>query len=336
MSPAANRPRHATAARGIPWLCVLLSLGSSVACRFEREGTQFVVDSGGRLDGPTADGLIAQTDGARADVAHPADAGDVAVVPVAADGPAKPDGPEGADGPPVDGPPDSTPPPSCLPGDRRCATDQRPEICSAAGVWVPAAPCPYLCVGKGICTVCMPGAVTCSGAVRRRCRDDASGHDEMACSAPPGGTAYCREGTCGFDCTDIKRRFKCDRACCECLKHADCPANNVCTAGACKYQPPVIRITGGYYGRNCQGMGFPASPPDARPDRTAHLALACDGKTSCDYDVDHTVIGDPAVACPKIYEASWLCLSGATRTMHTRILPAEASYGPLLNIACAP
>ena len=106
--------------------------------------------------------------------------------------------------------------------------------------------------------------------------------------------------------------------------------------GCLQYQAPVIHITGGFYGRNCQGMGFPMVPPDARPDRTAHLAQACEGKTACEYDVDHTVIGDPAAGCGKVYEATWQCVSGATRTSHMATVPAEASFGPALKIACAP
>jgi hypothetical protein len=223
----------------------------------------------------------------------------------------------------------------CVPGANRCA-DRAPQICSADGHWQTQMQCPFQCSG-GACTgVCQPRSVVCMGSRRRTCRADASGYDDMDCPAPEGGTAVCRDATCGFECNNPARRFRCGNNCCQCLRHEDCPANNVCTAGACKYQAPVIHITGGFYGRNCQGMGFMASPPDARPDRTAHLAQVCEGKTSCEYDVDHTVIGDPAVFCGKIYEATWQCVSGATRTSHMATLPAEASFGPNLKIVCAP
>jgi hypothetical protein len=223
-----------------------------------------------------------------------------------------------------------------VPGSKRCA-DRTSQVCSATGAWMTESQCPFLCTGAGACTgVCAPRSVVCMGSTRRTCRADASGYEEMDCPAPPGGAATCRDATCGFDCPDPMRRFKCGNACCQCQRAEDCPANNVCTAGACKYQAPTIHITGGFYGRNCQGMNRPALPPDARPDRTTHLAQACEGKTVCTYDVNHLVIGDPAVGCGKVYEATWQCLSGATRTTHMATVKAEASFEPPLRIACAP
>jgi hypothetical protein len=317
--------------------CVLVALS---ACRVSKDGTGYLGDAG-RRDGGEA--------GTQPPNLARADGGDLApardVVPgldvVSADGPTTPDTPP-INPPPDVAPPDLTPPPpvdmgpppACQPNDRRCM-GKIPESC-VGGSWVRGEACPFICAG-GLCSgVCTPRSVICMGSKRRTCRADASGYEDMDCPAPPGGTATCNDATCGFECTDPNRRFRCGNACCACMKHEDCPAKNVCTAGACKYQAPVIHITGGFYGRNCQGMGFPPMPPDARPDRTAHLAQACEGKTSCEYDVDHTVIGDPASGCFKIYEATWQCVSGATRTMHMATVPAEASFRPPLKIACAP
>jgi hypothetical protein len=69
-----------------------------------------------------------------------------------------------------------------------------------------------------------------------------------------------------------------------------------------------ISVVEAVYGGNCVGRGF--SPDTNYPlnvDETAHLAAACDGLASCNYTVDHTVIGDAYLGCPKDYAAVWAC-----------------------------
>ena len=65
-----------------------------------------------------------------------------------------------------------------------------------------------------------------------------------------------------------------------------------------------ISVTLGSYGHNCVG-DFPG---DNDPDKTAHLALTCNGGPNCAYFVDHTVIGDPFFGCYKEYRAEWNCV----------------------------
>lgn len=64
-------------------------------------------------------------------------------------------------------------------------------------------------------------------------------------------------------------------------------------------------------------------------DQTTNLKKVCDGKSSCEYNVDHRIIGDPAGGCPKLYHYEFNCGDGT----HKRNLNAEAS-GKTLSIDC--
>ncbi|WP_217520162.1 hypothetical protein [Roseicyclus elongatus] len=83
-----------------------------------------------------------------------------------------------------------------------------------------------------------------------------------------------------------------------------------------------INVLSASYGVNC---GAPQG------NVTGHIAAQCNGQTSCDYRVDHTVIGDPAVGCRKTYQVSYECGDGVTRTAEA---PAEAS-GRSVALQCA-
>lgn len=59
-----------------------------------------------------------------------------------------------------------------------------------------------------------------------------------------------------------------------------------------------ISIVSGSFGKNCGASYGNATP---------HLASSCNGKTSCTYVVNYTVIGDPCPYKNKSYIAEWRC-----------------------------
>jgi hypothetical protein len=74
----------------------------------------------------------------------------------------------------------------------------------------------------------------------------------------------------------------------------------------------TVQVAAATYGANC---GAPQG------NVTAPLAKACGGRGSCTYKIDHRVIGDPKVNCPKDFKVVWRC-GGATRETTA---PQEAS-----------
>jgi hypothetical protein len=84
-----------------------------------------------------------------------------------------------------------------------------------------------------------------------------------------------------------------------------------------------IHIVAATYGPNC---GVP------RGAHTESLRAACEGRDRCDYVVDYTAIGDPAVGCQKTYVAEWDCGNG---TAQTASAGAEAGFGSHVVLACA-
>ena len=103
-------------------------------------------------------------------------------------------------------------------------------------------------------------------------------------------------------------------------------ANSVYQVGAGGASPPAaggIRVLAGTYGANCG---------QARGNKTAHLATACNGRDTCEYVVNHQVIGDPAVGCAKNYTAEWQC-TGASRNLQASAAP-EAGYGSKIMLSC--
>ena len=83
-----------------------------------------------------------------------------------------------------------------------------------------------------------------------------------------------------------------------------------------------INVVAGSYGQNC-GAGY--------GNKTSHLAAQCNGKKQCNYRIDYTVIGDPAVGCAKQYTAEWRCGSGPVRSTSA---PAEAGFGSVIKLSC--
>ena len=98
-------------------------------------------------------------------------------------------------------------------------------------------------------------------------------------------------------------------------------------AGSC--QPPAVtngvRIVRADYGLNCR---------TPRSDVSIHAALACNGKASCSYKVDHTQIGDTAPGCAKEYQVAYECVaSGQAVSRGKGALGPEAS-GKTVELPC--
>ncbi len=95
-------------------------------------------------------------------------------------------------------------------------------------------------------------------------------------------------------------------------------------------QPPQvvdgIRVARADYGLNCRAP---------QSNVTMHVAVACNGKESCPYMVDHRVIGDPAQGCAKDYQIAYECLrSGQVIGRRAGGSPPEAS-GKVIQLSCA-
>jgi len=88
----------------------------------------------------------------------------------------------------------------------------------------------------------------------------------------------------------------------------------------------LIRVVAATYGENCHAP---------HGNSTTGVALACNGKASCEYKVDVAVLGDPAPACGKDFVAEWTC--GASPTVLRTAVSGpgnEAGYGSIVTLAC--
>jgi hypothetical protein len=86
-----------------------------------------------------------------------------------------------------------------------------------------------------------------------------------------------------------------------------------------------IQVISAVYGANCR-----------RPsDVSGSLRQACDTKQRCDYLVDHTKLGDPAVGCRKDYVYRWRCVgSEKYAPVSEQIVMPEAS-GKYASLWCS-
>lgn len=66
-----------------------------------------------------------------------------------------------------------------------------------------------------------------------------------------------------------------------------------------------IRVSSATYGLNC-GV--------ASGNVTDHIAAQCNGRQSCNYTIDHKIIGDPAKGCAKDYRVTYSCSGGGTKS----------------------
>lgn len=88
--------------------------------------------------------------------------------------------------------------------------------------------------------------------------------------------------------------------------------------------PPTITIKQAVYGDNCPHANATGT------NVTAHIASECNGKTACDYLVNHLTIGDPALFCQKAYRVVYSCGRGDIRQAG---IGPEAS-GKVVQLAC--
>jgi hypothetical protein len=65
-----------------------------------------------------------------------------------------------------------------------------------------------------------------------------------------------------------------------------------------------IAVRSAVYGANC---GNPSNV-------TGHVAQRCEGRFACRYQINHRVIGDPAVGCGKDFRVTWSCGGAPFRT----------------------
>jgi hypothetical protein len=84
-----------------------------------------------------------------------------------------------------------------------------------------------------------------------------------------------------------------------------------------------IKVIAGTYGKNCRAPYGNA---------TNHLAEICEGKATCEYVIDVTVLGDPAVGCAKDYFAEWQC--GRDPERRTTSARPEAGGGTRIMLRC--
>lgn len=87
-------------------------------------------------------------------------------------------------------------------------------------------------------------------------------------------------------------------------------------------QTTTISVTMATYGgRTCKIPNGNVTQP---------LQTACNGKATCQYTVNHLVIGDPAPGCAKDFVVEWTC---GTSPGGSASLPGEASGGKV-NLSC--
>lgn len=88
----------------------------------------------------------------------------------------------------------------------------------------------------------------------------------------------------------------------------------------------TIRVTRAAYGLNCRGRGDASSNP-AYHEQTPAVSAACNGQQSCDFYVDHSSLGDPAVGCAKDFRVQYDCVgAGAAAEASGKVITLSCSY----------
>jgi hypothetical protein len=95
----------------------------------------------------------------------------------------------------------------------------------------------------------------------------------------------------------------------------------VCSGGGGGGGGASINVIEATYGANCGA---------ARGNVTGHIAGQCNGRASCDYRVDHTVIGDPVYGCAKDYRVTYSC--GPSNK--EGFAGPEAGFGSIVQLRC--
>lgn len=86
----------------------------------------------------------------------------------------------------------------------------------------------------------------------------------------------------------------------------------------------TIKVLSGTYGRNCNAKAGNATAP---------LSRACDGRASCDFSIDTSVLEDPAPNCSKDFAAEWKC--GAGNAVYSAALSSLTGKNDKLRLNCA-
>jgi hypothetical protein len=87
---------------------------------------------------------------------------------------------------------------------------------------------------------------------------------------------------------------------------------------------PKLKVVSGTYGRNCNAKAGNA---------TQLLASSCDGKSSCDYEVEPVNLGSDQANCAKDFVAEWKC--GSSSAVYSAVLPSGAGKNEKLHLECA-
>jgi hypothetical protein len=95
-------------------------------------------------------------------------------------------------------------------------------------------------------------------------------------------------------------------------------------SAAVNAEAAAIRVVSGTYGRNCNAKAGNA---------TALLAKACDGRSSCDFTIDTTVLEDPSPNCSKDFAAEWKCGNG--NAVYSAALSSISGKSDKLRLNCA-
>ncbi|HEY0666439.1 MAG TPA: hypothetical protein VGD24_10265 [Gallionella sp.] len=85
----------------------------------------------------------------------------------------------------------------------------------------------------------------------------------------------------------------------------------------------TIKVVSASYGRNCNA---------AAGNVTSLLSTACDGRISCDFVIDTSVLADPAPNCNKDFAAEWKCGEGST--VYSAALSGLTGRGDRLRLNC--
>ena len=84
----------------------------------------------------------------------------------------------------------------------------------------------------------------------------------------------------------------------------------------CQCDPDTIqselRIVAATYGANCHSTVNNAGEAPNGRDMTKMLQAACNGNTTCNFVMDHSVTGDPASWCHKDLKVDYMCSGGYT------------------------
>jgi hypothetical protein len=91
--------------------------------------------------------------------------------------------------------------------------------------------------------------------------------------------------------------------------------------------PPTISYVSGTYGNNRIGQSGCSC---ATYNANWSIGPACNGRTSCSYRVDYTILGDCCPGYAKDFVTYYYCGS----TLKGAWAPAEAGFGSLVNLSC--